>query len=148
MDHKEDSFHLGVKALIHNNAGKLLLLQLNTKEPKSTKGTWDIPGGRVQKNESLEAALRREVYEETGLHVVHMTPFVMALSNIRIPVQSGDVGLIFAIYLCDIIGDSPITLGSEHTHFDWFEPSRAVELLTANYPLELTEKLARWRLNG
>ena len=130
--------------MIQNKEGKLLLLRRNPAKLKdASEDCWDIPGGRVQKNESLEETLKREVYEETGLQaIVRMRPFTMALSNIRIPVQEGDVGLIFMTYLCDINEESPIQLSSEHVHFDWFEASRAAELLTANFPVELMEKLA------
>ena len=34
------------------------------------KGQWSIPGGRVEFGESLEAAVVREVYEETSIEVV------------------------------------------------------------------------------
>jgi 8-oxo-dGTP diphosphatase len=34
------------------------------------KGQWSIPGGRVEFGESLEAAVVREVFEETGIEVV------------------------------------------------------------------------------
>jgi 8-oxo-dGTP diphosphatase len=132
---KEDSFHLGVKALIPNHEGKLLLLQRND---------WDLPGGRIQKNESLESALKREVYEETGLqNITRISPFVMTLSSIRIPLQKEDVGLIFAIFLCAISIETPIRLSHEHLHFDWFDPSKAAELLAKNFPYELTEKIAQ-----
>src|SRR5579885_3383319 len=135
--HKEDSFHLGVKALIHNLEGKLLLLQA----PKEKGAYWDVPGGRIQKNESLENALKREVYEETGIQITRIKPFVMALSSIRIPFQNGDVGLIYAFHLCDGLLDTPIRLSTEHTHFDWFEPTKAAQLLSETFPFELIEKL-------
>jgi 8-oxo-dGTP diphosphatase len=34
------------------------------------KGQWSIPGGRVEFGESLQAAVVREVFEETGIEVV------------------------------------------------------------------------------
>jgi 8-oxo-dGTP diphosphatase len=34
------------------------------------KGQWSIPGGRVEFGEALEAAVVREVFEETGIEVV------------------------------------------------------------------------------
>jgi|GEM_PF-6169513 len=67
----------------------------------------------------------------------------MVLSSIRIPVQNGDVGLIFATYLCDVVGDRAVQLSNEHMHFDWFEPGRVAELLTISYPIEFIEKLKR-----
>lgn len=46
--------------------GSILLIQRGT-EPQ--KGRWSIPGGKVEVGESLEAAVVREVGEETGLSV-------------------------------------------------------------------------------
>jgi 8-oxo-dGTP diphosphatase len=142
MDAKEDHFHLGVKALIHNAEGKLLLLKLNVKRIKNPKGIWDLPGGRIQKNESLEDALRREVYEETGLQdITQINPFLMMLTDRRIPFQNDDVGLVLATYFCEISGDRPICLSEEHTDFGWFEPDIAAHLLMKNHPSELTDRL-------
>ncbi len=77
MDPKNDIFYLGVKALIVNLGGKLLVLQKNPKRLNQIEARWDIPGGRMQKNESLETALKREVSEETGLqNFIYMTAWI------------------------------------------------------------------------
>lgn len=44
-----------------------VLLVKRGQEP--LKGTWNLPGGVVELGETLEAALGREVLEETGLRV-------------------------------------------------------------------------------
>lgn len=47
--------------------GRRLLLVRRGQEP--AKGTWSVPGGRVEPGESDAEATVREVLEETGLHV-------------------------------------------------------------------------------
>jgi 8-oxo-dGTP diphosphatase len=53
-------------AVILDDAGRLLVV-LRRNEPSS--GCWSVPGGRVEPGEALAVAARREVLEETGLHV-------------------------------------------------------------------------------
>jgi 8-oxo-dGTP diphosphatase len=52
---------------IIRDPGRRLLLVRRGHEP--AKGTWSLPGGRVEAGESDEAAVAREVLEETGLVV-------------------------------------------------------------------------------
>lgn len=130
----EDCFHLGVKALIQNANNHILLLQLPSQN-------YDLPGGRIQRGESLENALTREVYEETGLTVRKIRYLSMALSKIRIPAQNSDVGLIFAIHLCELVSESPILLSKEHINFAWVKPEKAIGLL----PNPLTSELIKLR---
>ncbi len=144
---KEDCFHLGAKALIQNSSGQLLLLQKNPKKPhhKRVEQLWDLPGGRIQRNELLEEALKREVYEETGLgNIIQIDPFMMVLSDIRIPFLDSDVGLILAVYLCHISDDNPpIQLSDEHLHYIWTLPREASDLLAASLPAQLTKKIGQ-----
>ena len=58
---------LAASAVVKNAHGQLLLV-LRSHEPEA--GYWTVPGGRVEPGESLEAAAVREVFEETGLHIV------------------------------------------------------------------------------
>jgi 8-oxo-dGTP diphosphatase len=56
---------VGVGAVILD--GDRVLLVRRGHEPM--KGEWSIPGGALELGETLEAAVRREVLEETGLEV-------------------------------------------------------------------------------
>jgi ADP-ribose pyrophosphatase YjhB (NUDIX family) len=47
-----------------DRTGRVLLIQ-RAREPAF--GSWTVPGGRVEHGESLEAAVVRELMEETGL---------------------------------------------------------------------------------
>ncbi|GAB18965.1 putative ADP-ribose pyrophosphatase [Gordonia effusa NBRC 100432] len=57
---------VAVGAVIKDTTGRFLLV-LRRNEPQA--GTWTIPGGKVEKGESLATAVVREVLEETGLRV-------------------------------------------------------------------------------
>ncbi len=140
----EALYHLGIKAIIKNHEGKILLLQVNPSALRGYSGEpyWDIPGGRVQAGDNVEETLRRELLEETGINDVRsITPFSMVLSNIRIPTDAGSVGLILSSYVCEIAGMPEITLSSEHQKASWFSPEEAAELLKVKYPAEFIEKI-------
>lgn len=55
-----------VGAIVHDTGGRLLVIRRG-RPPGA--GMWSLPGGRVEPGESDEAAVVRELAEETGLHV-------------------------------------------------------------------------------
>ncbi len=56
-----------VKALVHHGEGILLLMKQS--------GAWDLPGGKLDQHETLDAAIRRELLEETGQDALELTFF-------------------------------------------------------------------------
>ncbi|MDR7302864.1 NUDIX hydrolase [Haloactinomyces albus] len=55
-----------VGAVVHDSRGRLLLI---LRDNAPGRGKWSLPGGRVEPGETDQAAVRREVREETGLSV-------------------------------------------------------------------------------
>jgi len=145
MSANEDTFHLGVKAIIRNAGGQILLLKVNVAELTGvSQAYWDIPGGRKQRGESIEQTLRREVEEEIGIATISdIRPLATVLSDMRIPVKPRDVGLVLAVLTCKIDPRLSIRLSKEHVAFDWFEPHEAARLLQVVYPASFTETLRR-----
>lgn len=139
----EDTFHLGIKALIRREDGKILLLKVNSKKLTNCKAEyWDIPGGRIQRGSTVEETLKREVLEETGIKkIISIKPMKMVLSNIRIPMGSGDVGLILSIFDCKVGKIDNIKLSDEHMEVDWVSPKAAAKLLEYKYPKDFTSKI-------
>jgi 8-oxo-dGTP diphosphatase len=144
-DTSEDIFHLGIKALIRNDQGKILLLQVNPAKLKADRGKyWDLPGGRVQEEQSISDTLKREVAEEIGVTDVRIVKEVgMVLSNIRIPLsEHKTVGLILAVYECLLPSSTAIVLSDEHIAYEWFTTRAAAEVLAVKYPKHFCELVA------
>ena len=97
----EDTFHLGVKALIRNKKGWLLVLHANMANlTKGETDHWDLPGGRLQKGQYLEETLRREVEEEIGVKDIKIHELLDAsISKMRVHFEHG---LILFTFLCSI----------------------------------------------
>jgi 8-oxo-dGTP pyrophosphatase MutT (NUDIX family) len=140
----EDCFHLGVKALIRNTNNQLLLLKINPSEYPNYNGDayWDIPGGRVQKDDTVESTLKREVEEETGIKAITKVEFFYStVSNLRIPVANGTVGLIIFAYLCEVVDQPAIRLSAEHIDFSWFNLTESAALLQVKYAPDFIVRL-------
>lgn len=142
---KEKIFHLGVKALIQNNRGKFLILNVNQEKFKNPKpqGYWDLPGGRVMDDETIEETLFRELEEETGITTLNsFKPLDTIVSNIEIPLKDDfKAGLILTIYACTLHKSGPIILSSEHTDFAWASLTDTTDLMSHKYPVEFTDKM-------
>ncbi|MFH1800697.1 MAG: (deoxy)nucleoside triphosphate pyrophosphohydrolase [Candidatus Omnitrophota bacterium] len=53
-------------AIIHKN-GKILIAQRHLQD--SFGGYWEFPGGKREQDETIEACLAREVFEELGIRI-------------------------------------------------------------------------------
>ena len=109
---------VGVGAVVVDGNGHVLLVK-RAHEP--LKGEWSLPGGGVEVGETLEAAVAREILEETGL-TVDVGPVVEVLDRIQ-HAPDGRVEFHFVIidYLCHAAGDR-LTCGSDADDVRWVRP--------------------------
>jgi 8-oxo-dGTP pyrophosphatase MutT (NUDIX family) len=142
MDEKK--FHVGVKAMITNEQGKVLLMKEDvSKHSLPTYEYWDFPGGRMQNDETVLQTLQREVQEETGISEIHDPQFVAAvISNHSIKLKNDEiVGLVLMVYTVKIDPKANIKLSHEHLDYEWVDKSVAKHRLTHKYPAEFTGAL-------
>jgi 8-oxo-dGTP diphosphatase len=123
---------VGVGAVVVQE-GQVLLVRRG-HEP--LRGAWSLPGGVVEAGETLQAALVREILEETGLEV-QVGPIVEVLDRITRDAD-GRVEYHFVLidYLCHVVGGT-LRAGSDAAAaefadaealegYDLSEPTRAV----------------------
>lgn len=110
-----------VGALIFDPAGRLFLM-------KSHKwaGRYVVPGGHVELGETLEAALRREVAEETGL-AIHDIRFLCTQEFIYDSAFWQPRHFIFFDYACRTDG-AEVVLNDEAEEYIWLPVDEALRL--------------------
>lgn len=79
------TLEVGVKVVIQNKEGKYLVLLRSKPFYGESFTRWDIPGGRIDIGEELEKALKREVFEETGLKLKRVDSILLAQDLLRNP---------------------------------------------------------------
>ena len=104
---------VGVKIILKNPEGKILLLKRNSKKYYTT-GQWDIPGGRIDPGTSLEKNLKREINEETQYNFSGQAKLISA-QDIFVNENHHVVRLTYA---CEVQDFTPV-LDEEHTDFKW-----------------------------
>jgi 8-oxo-dGTP pyrophosphatase MutT (NUDIX family) len=139
-------FYIGVKGLIENEAGEILVLEadISRHHSKDAKPYWDIPGGRIEAGENLLDTLRREIEEEIAVTELIGEPEHIAtvISNHKVA-NSQDVAdnLALVVYEVKISSQAEITLSEEHLSYEWVDRAEAARRLSNKYPKAFTDAL-------
>lgn len=108
-----------VGGLVVNDQQQILLVR-RARDPG--KGQWGLPGGFVDRNETAEEALAREIVEETQLV---MTSCQLLLTQPNLYNYHGVVApVIDLFYVCEVIKHDKVILAQDELElFEWARPN-------------------------
>jgi 8-oxo-dGTP diphosphatase len=118
---------VSVAGIVVNDAGQVLVIQ------RRDNGHWEAPGGVLELNESFENGVRREVFEETGLHVT-----VGRLTGVYKNMRIGVVALVFRCTPALPCGSAQ-PQSAEAVTVRWAELSEVPDLMNPAYAVRVTD---------
>jgi 8-oxo-dGTP diphosphatase len=123
---------LVVAALIR--AGSTILVS-QRRADQSFPLCWEFPGGKIEKGESAEQALIREIREELGCAIAVGTLFH------RVTFAYEDFDLDMALYECTVVSDIPHAV--EVAAVEWVTPAALATLQMPPADLPMVELLTK-----
>ncbi len=113
---------------------------LEKRKTKPFKNYWCLPGGHVEKYETAEKAIKREVEEETGLKVTK-AKFLFYQDEILPRIKWHAVVLVF---LCKTKGKIKMN-EKEVSEIKWFEIKESLRLKLAFKHRKIIERFLKFR---
>jgi 8-oxo-dGTP pyrophosphatase MutT (NUDIX family) len=112
---------VGARGVLIDSAGRLLLIQ------RSDNGHWAMPAGAMELGESIADCVAREVWEETGLRALAVTPFAVHTGpTYTITNMYGDTYQLFTVIFRIDEWDGQLTPVTEETTDAAFFPPDAM----------------------
>ena len=120
------SILIGVGALIEDGAGRILLVKHVPERGGFWQGKWICPGGELERGETIEEGIKREVKEETQLDIDLVAPLHPFDRVVR---ENDDVSLhvIYIDYLARVAGGE-LKPGSDIGEAIWVDKERIPEI--------------------
>lgn len=124
----DTSMEATVAAIFLNNNQEILLLK-RASHKKWYSNCWDTVAGKIEKEESPEEALKREIQEELG--ITHFDILKKEQANLY---QDGDHQWQVHLFLCQF-PQSTIILNEEHTEHRWVKITQLPDIENISPPL-------------
>ena len=98
-----------VVGVIHNDSKEIFISR--RKKNQFMSGYWELPGGKVENNEDLSSALKRELFEEIGIKIEKFS-LIQTIHQ-----QYSERIIDLSIYVIDKYSGTPV--GKEGQDFSW-----------------------------
>lgn len=107
---------VGVGVIVQNSSGEILITK--RLSGKSRVGYWAVPGGSIEKGESILEAAYREVQEETGLEIDKATAVVYPSVSQEYDPQTGHHSIGFYV-IARVDDETTLHNPEPEKHADW-----------------------------
>ncbi len=116
-DYFSKKYPVSVKGIVSVN-GKIILL-------KNEREEWELPGGKIEKNETAEQCTIREIKEELNIDVQ-----IDSIVDVWLYSVLNKVNVLIVTYLCNPlkIDISKIKISNEHKELGFFLPNEIEQL--------------------
>jgi ADP-ribose pyrophosphatase YjhB (NUDIX family) len=131
---------IGVGAIMLD--GDRVLMAQRGKEP--LKGWWSLPGGLLELGEGLDAAVRREVLEETGLIIEPAGVLEIFERIMPDPAGAPEYHYVLIDYVCRIVGGT-LAPGDDVCAVEWVRRRDLPGIRITEGTLAVIEKAFRER---
>ena len=111
-----------VKCIIYNRVLNRFLLVRRCENDHTGANTWENAGGNIEDGETPEAAVFREVKEETGITDIEVKKIAY------VSILDGKLPDLLIVYLCETATVN-VTVSFEHQAYIWADEERCRELL-------------------
>jgi len=97
--------------VIQNEAGQILISK--RADDVHQGGLWEFPGGKLEAGETAPQALKRELLEELGIHVIRANPFL------KISHQYDSFAVLLDVFM--VTDFNGVACGMEQQAIKWVE---------------------------
>ncbi len=130
---------VGVGALIFTRSGRRGPILLVERAGEPLRGYWSLPGGLVETGEKLEDAVRREVLEETGLHIEPVRRFDIFERIMRDAEGKAEYHYLLVDYVCKVLSGT-LQAGDDVSRAEWVRREKLGEYLMTEGTREVIER--------
>lgn len=117
---------IAAKGVLINQGRVLFLRESGSYSEGVNAGKYDVAGGRLNPAETWIEGLKREIFEETGLHFQDAAPFYVDDWFVKRESQRWHIHGVFFVIPVDT---DAVRLSSEHDHYVWEEPDKIASKL-------------------